>query len=62
MFGIVSYLDILLVVLHMGGEDFLDLLIGVGVSSNNFLFLDLLIGAGLDICTSCVEWTFILRA
>ena len=62
MFGVVAYLAILLVVLSMGGEAFLDLLIGVGFSSNSFLFLDLLTGVDMDTCSSCVDLTFILQA
>jgi hypothetical protein len=62
MLGVVTYLVILLVVLCMGSEDFLDLLTGVAVSSNNFIFLYLLTWVGLDTCSSYVNLTFILWA
>jgi hypothetical protein len=51
----------LLVVLHIGGETPSDLLIGVEVSPNNFLFFILIAVVGLDTCSSCVDLIFILK-
>jgi hypothetical protein len=62
IYGTIICLAMLMVVLCMGSENSSGLIIGVEVSSNNFLFFILITVVGLDTCFSYVSLIFIWKA